>query len=290
MNNRSHYLYINSKNRNNNENIYNFNVFLNNPIICDKNEKMNISVVGFSMMNTDYNLKGISFSIDEVDLNITTYNYNIPDGNYSYISLMEYLNSILVGKIKVEYLKHRNAFKFTNLNHLNYDYYIQPKNADKYLGLFDELELSDYGGIQNITKEGSYINLTNYSHIIIKSNYIDFEDNSQDNIDNLELGSSSILFMIDKQDIMPFQLISYKNYDKSDNFCYNINNKQISSIDLHLYNERGEILTNVDDYYIIIKIVIYKIVDEVSSLPVIEDIRFLLLSLLFGDTKKNLIL
>lgn len=287
---RSHYLYINSRNRNDNEYIYNFNVFLNNPIICDKNEKMNISVVGFSMLNTDYNLKGVSFSIDEVDENITSYSYNIPDGNYSYISLMEYLNSILVGKIKVEYLKHRNAFKFTNLNYLNYDYYIQPLNASKYLGLFDELELTDYGGIQNISKEGSYINLVNYSHIIIKSNYIDFEDNSQDNIDNKELGSSSILFMIDKQDIMPFQLISYKNYDKSDNFSYNINNKQISSIDLHLYNERGEILTNVDDYYIIIKIVIYKIIEEVSSAPIIEDIRFLLLSLLFGDTKKNLLL
>lgn len=288
-NTRSHYLYINSRNRNDNEDIYNFNVFLNNPIICDKNEKMNISVVGFSMLNTDYNLKGVSFSIDEVDVNITSYSYNIPDGNYSYISLMEYLNSVLVGKIKVEYLKHRNAFKFTNLNYLNYDYYIQPQNASKYLGLFDELELSDYGGIQNISKEGSYINLVNYSHIIIKSNYIDFEDNSQDNIDNKELGSSSILFMIDKQDIMPFQLISYKNYDKSDNFSYNINNKQISSIDLHLYNERGEILTNADDYYIIIKIVIYKIIEEVSSMPIIEDIRFLLLSLLFGD-KKNLLL
>ena len=34
-----------------------FNVILNNPIIINRNQGINISVVGFSMMNTDYNLK-----------------------------------------------------------------------------------------------------------------------------------------------------------------------------------------------------------------------------------------
>jgi hypothetical protein len=87
---------------------------------------------------------------------------------------------------------------------------------------------------------------------------------------------------------MPFQLISYKNYDKSDNFSYNINNKQISSIDLHLFNERDEILSNTDDYFIIIKIVIFPVFKEKPN-PILEDIRFILYSLLFGD-KKNLIL
>ena len=287
--NRSHYIYINSKNRNVNEKIYNFNVYLNNPIICDKNEGMNLSVVGFSMLNTDYNLKGVYFKVDEVDIGTTTYSYNIPDGNYSYLTLMEYLNQILVGKIKVEYLKHRNAFKFTNLNYVNYDYYIRPENAGKYLGLSTDLELTDYGGIQNITKEGSYINLTNYSHIIIKSNYIDFEDNTQDNIYNKEVGSSSILFMIDKQDIAPFQLISYRNLDKSDNYSYNINNKQISMIDLKLYNEKGELLKECDEYFLVLKIVIFSKEEIINQIPFLEDIRFILMSLMFNN-KKNLLL
>jgi hypothetical protein len=284
--NKSHYIYINSKNRNSNEKIYNFNVYLKNPIVVNKNQGINCSVIGFSMLNIDYNLKGIYFKVDEVNLNdnsINQYTYNIPDGNYSYISLMEYLNVILTGKIKVEYLKHRNAYKFTNLNSNNYDYYIIPENANKYLGIYEEMDLSSY---TSITKEGSYINLTNYSHIIIKSNLLDFEDNTQDNIDMNGLRSSSILFMIDKQDIPPFSLISYRNFDKSDNYSYNITNKQINIIDLHLYNEKGELLTQTDDYFLILKITIFNKDNNNVSIPYLDDIRFLIMSMMF-DKKKS---
>lgn len=284
---KSHYIYINSKNRSPNEKIYNFNVYLKNPIVVNRNQGINCSVVGFSMLNIDYNLKGIYFKVDEVDIGTTTYTYNIPNGNYSYISLMEYLNQILAGKIKVEYLKHRNAYKFTNLNYANYDYYIKPENAGKFLGLTADLELTDYGGIQNTSKEGSYINLTNYSHIIIKSNLLDFEDNTQDNIDMSGLRSSSILFMIDKQDIPPFQLISYRNFDKSDNYSYNITNKQINIIDLHLYNEKGETLTETDDYFLTLKITIFNKENNDVSIPYLDDIRFLLMSMMFNNKKKS---
>jgi len=60
---KSNYIYISSKNRNTNENIYNFNVILNNPIIVNRNQGINISVVGFSMLNTDYNLKNCLYYI-----------------------------------------------------------------------------------------------------------------------------------------------------------------------------------------------------------------------------------
>lgn len=285
---KSHYVYINSKNRNVNEKIYDFKINLKNPITCNKNQGINCSVVGFYMLNSDYNLKGVSFKVDEVDISTTTYTYTIPNGNYNYQSLMDYLNSVLVGKIRVEYLKYKNVFKFTNLNYLNYDYYIRPLNASKYLGLNSDLELSDYGGLQNISKEGSFINLTNYSHIIIKSSCLDFEDNTQDNIDRPELGASNILFMIDKQDVMPFQLISYRNQDGSDNYSYNINNKQISMIDLKLFNENGDLLTNTDEYFLILKFVIFDIQKIDNSNSYLDDIKFLLMSMMFNkDNKKN---
>ncbi|NBN88529.1 MAG: hypothetical protein EBV32_05540, partial [Proteobacteria bacterium] len=65
---KSHYIYINSKNRSSNEKIYNFNVYLKNPIVANKNQGINCSVVGFSMLNIDYNLKGIYFKVDSVRL------------------------------------------------------------------------------------------------------------------------------------------------------------------------------------------------------------------------------
>lgn len=285
---KSNYIYISSKNRESSEKIYNFNVVLNNPIVTNKNQGISLSIDYFSMMNTDYNLKGVYFRLDEVDTETTTYTYNIPDGNYSYISLMDYLNQVLVGKIKIEYLKHRNAYKFTNLNYSNFDYYIKPENAGKFLGLIGELELTDYGGIQNTSKEGSYINLTNYSHIIIKSNSILLADDTQDNFNNKEMGSSSILFMIDRQDVPPFQLISYKN-SGGDNYSYNLNNRQISTIDLQLYNEKGELLTDTDDYFLVLKIIIIEKEQVESQTPFLEDIRFLLMNMTFNDKKKNLI-
>ena len=290
MNSKCHYIYIDSKNRNLNENIYNFRVNLQNPIICNKNQGLNISVIGFSMMNTDYNLRNIYFKLDEVDTEITTYTYNIPDGNYSYLSLMDYLNSILAGKIKVEYLKHRNAFKFTNINYNTYDYYIKPENASNFLGLYEDLELTDYGGIQNISKEGSYINLTNYSHIIIKSNNLDFEDNTQDNINKKQMGNSQILFMIDKQDVMPFQLISYRNQDQSDNYSYNITNNQINNIDLQLYNEKGEILKDTSNYFLILKIIQFNKEIVIDTIPYLDDIKFILMDMIFNRKKNNLTL
>lgn len=286
---KSNYIYISSKNRNASEKIYNFSVILNNPIIINRNQGINISVDYFSMLNTDYNLKGVYFKVDTVrliDNLITTYTYNIPDGNYSYLSLMEYLNSVLTGKIKVEYIKHRNAYKFTNLISATYDLYLMPENAGKFLGVYSDITLATY---TNITYEGSYINLTNYSHIIIKSNSILFEDNTQDNFNSKEMGNSSILFMIDRQDIPPFQLISYKN-SGGDNYSYNLNNRQISTIDLQLYNEKGELLTNTDDYFLVLKIVITNKEEIQNQTPFLEDIRFLLMNMTFNNKKnKNLI-
>lgn len=287
---KSNYIYISSKNRNSNENIYNFNVILNNPIVVNRNQGINISVVGFSMLNTDYNLRGLSFTIQEIHYNPPTFNLyeiNIPDGNYSYLTLLNYLNNYTPIKniISFEYVKERNTFKYTNkLN--EGDLIIVAGNCKNILGLVNNFTTISFNNIF----ESSYINLTNYSHIIIKSNNIIFEDNTQDNIDNIEFGNSSILFMIDKQDIPPFQLISYRNYDKSDNYSYNISNRQISSIDLHLFNEKGEVLTNTDDYFITLKIVIFNKEEIKGENNYLDDIRFLLMDLIFNKKKKNIML
>jgi len=287
---KSNYIYISSKNRSPNEKIYDFNVILNNPIIVNRNQGINISVVGFSMLNTDYNLKNCSFYLNQYNLNdsyIITFIYDIPDGNYNYLTLMNFLNNDIEFKqfLRIDYVKERNKFKFTKIDNTKI-YKIDPLNCFNFLGLKKEEETE----ITTNGIEGSYINLTNYSHIIIKSNNIIFEDNTQDNINNTEFSNSSILFMIDKQDIPPFQLISYRNHDKSDNYSYNISNRQINSIDLHLFNEKGELLTDTDDYFITLKIVIFNKEEIKGENNYLEDIRFLLMNLIFNNNKKNVIL
>ena len=281
---KSHYIYISSKNRSSNEKIYDFNVILNNPIIVNRNQGINISVVGFSMLNTDYNLRDVIINIQEIHYSPINYSQlhiiNIPNGNYNYQTLINFLNNNIPTKniISFEYVKERNTFKFTN-KLIEGDIRLYADNYSKIIGINNTITF-------NATYEGSYINLTNYSHIIIKSNNIIFEDNTQDNIDNKEMENSSILFMIDKQDIPPFQLISYRNHDKSDNYSYNISNRQINNIDLHLYNEKGEVLTNTDDYFITLKIVIFNKEEIQSQTPFLEDIRFLLMNMIFNNKKK----
>ena len=285
---KSHYIYINSKNRESNQTIYNMNVVLNNPIIVNRNQGINISVVGFSMLNTDYNLKNCIFYIQELHYTPIIYSQlhivTIPNGNYNWQTLLNFFNSYeeIKNLISFDYVKERNCFKFTNkLTEGNI--LIIPLNCSKIIGVYTQLLI-------DTSIESSYINLTNYSHIIIKSTNIFFEDNAQDNIDNKEMENSSILFMIDKQDIPPFALISYRNYDKSDNYSYNIGNRQINSIDLRLYNERGEVLTETDDYFLTLKFVIFNKEVVHAEIPFLEDIRFLLMNLIFNKGKKNVTL
>lgn len=284
-NSKSYYIYISSKNRNQSEKIYNFNVILNNAIITNKNQGLNISVDYFSILNTDYNLKDLSFSfvVENPVLVFTNYNINIPNGNYSYQTLLNYLNTntTINSYIKFEYIKERNSIKFINIS--QYKIYINPLNSNKILGLNDITTI-----LSGNNYEGSYINLTNYSHIIIKSNNILFEDNTQDNINNNDMSNSSILFMIDKQDIQPFQLISYRN-NGGDNYSYNISNRQINNIDIQLYNEIGEFLINITDFYLVLKIVVFDKENNNVSIPFLEDIRFLLMNMTFNNKNKILL-
>ena len=60
MNNKKFNIYINSKNRDVNENIYDFNIYLKNQIFAGKNEGMNINVMNFSMLNSMYNVNQIT--------------------------------------------------------------------------------------------------------------------------------------------------------------------------------------------------------------------------------------
>lgn len=99
MTNKTYYLYINSKNRPSNENTYDFNLYLQNQIVVDKNQGLNITVMSFSMINSMYNVNSTNnkFYIKTYLNNISPIgmgyelNITIPEGNYSVYSLLKYL-------------------------------------------------------------------------------------------------------------------------------------------------------------------------------------------------------
>ena len=102
MNNKKFNIYINSKNRDVNEKVYDFNIYLKNQIFAGKNEGMNINVMSFSMLNTMYNVNQITknntFTIRRTNLDgitgIVDKVITIPFGNYSVITLRDTINTL----------------------------------------------------------------------------------------------------------------------------------------------------------------------------------------------------
>lgn len=295
MPNQTFYLYINSKNRLANEYTHNFNVYLKNQIIAGKNQGINISVQGFHMINSMYNIntKNNTFILRENNISnifISDTTVTIPFGNYSALTFRDTLNNLLSNKINVVYNYPTNTFTFTNLT-LTSRYYIIPNKASQFLGISVMTEILTAG------TNGSYINMVNYSKIIIKCPTLQFDDMAQDNIttNNNILTISNILFLIDKQDKQPFEIISYKNADGGENYSYNIVNNNISYLNFLLFNENNEILSDANDYIIELKIRLFDKNEDlfkeigIQSLSLLDDINFTLLNILFKSTKKNLI-
>ena len=290
MPNNNYYLYVSSKNRQSTEDIYNFNVFLTNQLYLGKNQGLNVSVVGFSMLNSMYNINSNNnnYRLEERDLSnniLSTTDLYISNGNYNAYSLRDHLNQQLSSKINVDYNSPTNTYKFTNLT-ANRRFYINPISSQKFLGLSNKTEIPTSG------INGSFINLVNYSQIIIKCPSLDFEDKVQDNINQTkEMGMSSILFMVDKQDVQPFQMITYKNEDGNNNFNYNIMNRALVSLNFQLYNENNEIIRDASDYFLTLKFTLFDRYEPVfkdigvQSLSLLDDIHFTLLNILFKRNK-----
>ena len=290
----NYYLYINSKNRDPKESIHNFNVYLTNQLIIGKNEGLNVSVAGFSMLNSMYNINSNnnSYQLEERDITtdalISISNFSIASGNYNAFTLRDFLKSQLSGKIDVSYVTTTSSYTYKSLMS-NRKLFLIPVNSNKILGLSQKTEVTTSG------TTGTFINLVNYSQLIIKCPSLNFEDCVQDNINlSKEMGGSSILFMIDKQDINPFQMITYKNEDGNNNYNYNIRNQVLSSLNLQLFNEYNEFITDASDYFLTLKFTIFERYEPIfkeigiQSLSLLDDIHFTLLNILF-KRKNNLL-
>lgn len=294
MPNQTYHLFVNSKNRMPNDSIYNFNIYLKNQIIAGKNQGINISVMSFSMLNSMYNVNSITknntFTLQERNLAnvfVSDTIITIPYGNYTALTLRDTLNTLLTGKVSVSYSYATNCYTFTNLS-ATARYYIIPNKCYKLIGLSSTTEILTTGTI------GGYVNMVNYSQIILKTPSLEFEDLTQDNIGttNNIMTISNILFWVNKQDYEPFKMINYKNEDGGDSYSYNVINKNITHFNFMLYNENNEIITDAPDYLLQLKITLYDKNDMlyreigIQSLSLLDDIYFTLLNILFK--KKNI--
>lgn len=277
--------FISSANREINENVYNFTVkFANDIIICNENQYIKINVVSFDMLNTMYNINSTNNSFyileyNENDVFVSSTLIQIPYGNYSVATLKSWLNNNIGTVINVVYNTAQNTFTFTKVISDTNKYYISIINCSKFLGLTG----NNYITTSGLT--GSYVNMVNYSKIILRATNINYDIGCIENVSSgtNKLSFSDILFWKSKQDIEPFRNISYSNEDSGSSFNVLIHDKQISYINLQLTNEFGTLITDATDYLLVLQFTIYNKDDWIkeSVLSITQSVKQIWVSILW---------
>ena len=282
-------IFINSANRSSSDKSYDFTIFLDNDeILINPNEGVNVNVVSFSLLNSMYNINqhaGNNKFVLLRDEGITE-TITIPYGNYSVYTLMEQLNSLLSGLVKVSYNVATNTYTYKNIGIGTIS--IIPQNCNKLLGLNDTTPITAIGTISG------YINMVNYQQIILRCPTLVFESCCMDNIQDVNnfIAISDFLYWINKQDVEPFKMINYKNEDCSTVYSYNVLNQNFNSLNFKLVNEYNQPILDAPDFLLQLQISVFDKDNNyfkeamLQGLKLLNEIYFILLNLFNSIVKK----
>jgi hypothetical protein len=286
-------IFISSANKEINETNYDFSIFFDNDEInVNLNEGVNVNVVSFSMLNSMYNVnqhkKNNTFQLFKDGEFYST--ITIPYGNYNVYTFMEQLNTSFAGLITVAYNVATNTYTFTKTAVDAYS--IVPMSCSKLLGLTSMTPILSTG-----TTSG-YVNMVDYQQIILRCPTLVYESCSMDNIQDKDnfIAVSDFLYWVNKQDVEPFRMISYKNEDCSTVYSYNVINKSFSTLNFKLVNEYYEPIYDAPEFLLQLQITIFKKDADyfkeaaLQALKLLNDIYFILLNIVsfFGFFQRKL--
>lgn len=309
--------FISSKNRQTNENIYNFSIdYPDGVLSCKENEHIELNVLSFDMPNNMYNINSTNdyFQIT-LDNGLIT-DIHIKHGNYSVKTLLKEFQTIFSQNVIPEasilhqffgtyadvltivcvYNETTNTYTFKKEIDLPlgielpiaFSLFFKPKTCGSLLGMANDVEVEITGAGMTT----GLVNLIDYNKIIVHTEGISYY---YSNIENLSINSnkqflSNIIFWKSKADVPPYQLIKYNNEDGGNSFVYKIENKEINSFSLILKNERGDFLTDAVDYMIVIQYIFYEKDDTNIFLKSIDNtIKALFNALIFAMNRLKLL-
>jgi len=260
--------FIKSSNRATGEKSYNFSIdYPDGVLVCENNEYMELNVLSFDMINTMYNINNTNNEfIIRRGTNDTT--YTIPEGNYSVKTFLAIMTGLMnEPHITITYNTAQNTYTFTKKAGIAQLHYLIPS---KISGIINLLPTTPY----NIPTTGfttGFINLVNYSKIILRTEGINYY---YSNIENYGLRNtatlSNIIFWKTKSDVEPFQVLKYNNEDGGNSFSYKIENKEINNISFLLKNENNEFITDAPDYMLALQFNFYRIPDDIVKVNIIS--------------------
>jgi len=283
--------FISSKNRQSQENTYDFTIDYPDGILtCRPNEYMELNVLSFDMPNTMYNINKKNNEFDIITPT-ETIRKTIPEGNYSIKTFMTQLNNLIGNEfITITYNEAQNTYTFFKSYKLIDIYKIKSISIGQLIGVMDNVEYEIK--ISGFTT--GLINLINYNKVIVRTENISYYYSNVENIrtnTNNSVISSDIIFWKSKADIEPYKILKYNNEDGGNSFVYKIENRQINSIVFLLRNERNEIIYDAPDYMIVIQYNFYEKQDIKKILNSIDNtMKELYNTILFSINRLKLLL
>jgi len=247
-------LYINSKNRNQNENINSLKINLPPGYIsCKNDEYFVLNVNSFNTFTTwnnctTYNNKGklISRSIDGSIYQ--TLNFELPLGNPNAMQIDRSLNFSLLGFVNIKYDSISNKYIYyrdESLSIVHHKIYLLPTTCGQFLG-FDnnnEVEITSFG------VESKYkINVITVKSLNIKvSGDISLINGTIDNFLSSNFTHNNIIFNY-VVDTKFYKSLVYHSKDTSNNFVLHNSLGQINNFTLDILDQDLKPIEDMEDY------------------------------------------
>jgi len=261
MNEKYHNLYISSINKTGNNPNYNYNIYLSNyDIKISPDEVAYINITGFQTLNSFYNIndnsKSFTVKITSPSNTNFTYNLELETGNYDIYNFMNSINNICNAYFTMNYNERKNKWNYYSNQTVGYTVYIKPTIYNyKYFGFPADVFTQIMPATNGIGTYSSIVNMNNFSLIIIKIIGLVEPIKAIDNF-NSTFNKGDICCIVNRQDTNVGSLISYTDINNS--YMKQISNPEINQLTFNFTNEFNQVLTDIDDWLITIKITIKK--------------------------------
>lgn len=245
---------ISSKNKKSNDTNSSVTVKLDNDIFIKQDEECYVNMTSFNMVKSFYACQtGLNDHFQIIVRNIVTNdetidNYYISQGNYDVKTLMNEIITITAGKanlFQISYEPKLNKFLYKNLFYSAYEVYIKCINAGIFLGFQNGIE---YQILATGTYSSKFINVSGYTHMIIK---LEGEINIDSTISNIYSSTykiDKVLGIFSLTDVAPMSTIKYDNQDGGVNFRYKVLNEKIPEFTIKIVNEDGNEFPQMTEY------------------------------------------
>jgi hypothetical protein len=215
---------------------------------------MVMNINGYIMMNNFYNIQNVNNTFQIIIEGGIIYTYNIPEGNYNVLELLDWLNLTLSDKLTVEYSTILNKYIWKNNIIIDKKITIRSITANDFIGFYDNVDYIIDN--QNQISSVKPINMRGDELICLQMPTIKQTQPCIDNFLNGSMIDSSIVAYL-PINVPGFALMIYENRDGGDSFSYRIENDKIDELRLVSFNQDKQNI-DVGDFFLSIQFEIYQ--------------------------------